>query len=150
METEEDYKRFLISLYGKNISPVFEQLFYDLIKEDCEFLDFEETDKCLKNINSFNSEGDLGYRHSVIYGNIFMTPINDNKEFFIHNESSTDNIYVTYTTNNCQQIYYLMPKQWKWIGNCEKFVQIKTSEMPNNLIYNFDLNLPCHFKLEPD
>ena len=148
MESESDYQKFLVDFYGSNKSPVFEELFYNLIDGNYELLNQVETDKNIKHLGYFISNGDLGYRHPVIYGSLFMTPINDNKQFFLCNDSETHTIYVDYKTNGFEEIYSLRPNMWLRIHTCKDFVEIKTSEMIKDHFYKFDLNIPCKFTFE--
>lgn len=149
LETEEDYLNFMRGLYGDNISPVFENLFKDIIISDCEFLDENETYQYIENLSAFISEtGDLGYRHKVVYKSLLMTPINDNTEFIIHN-STKNRIYVNYITydetgNLSDTLHIIHPNYWVKMP-CRKSVEIKTSEMPVDKSIIFDLSEPCLF-----
>ena len=152
LETEEDYLNFLYKIYGDNSSSIFEILFNDLISNDCEYLDIDETKKYIENISVNISEtGDLGYRHKIIYKSLLITPINDNQEFFICNLSN-NTVYFNYKTfdSNDQSISSLevvYPNCWMR-KPCRKFVEIKSSEMPNDKSTIFDLTQPCGFVIK--
>ena len=151
MESEEDYIKFLHSLYGHNLSPVFEELFNDIIKNDCEYLNPNSTFEYIENIGICFSGGDLGHRHKLCYNNIFMTPVNNNTEFFMKNSSIDTNIYLEYTTENSpghptSTLISISPGSWTKV-ECSKFVQIKTSEMKINKSVKFDLSNPCTFTM---
>ena len=149
MESEEDYIKFLYSLYGYNLSPVFEELFNHIIKNDCEYLNPNSTFEYIENIGICFSGGDLGHRHKLCYNSIFMTPVNNNTEFFMKNSSNDTNLYVEYTTENSSGIptstlISISPISWIKV-ECSKFVEIKTSEMKINKSVRFDLSNPCTF-----
>ena len=151
MESEEDYIKFLHSLYGHNLSPVFEELFNDIIKNDCEYLNPNSTFEYIENIGICLSGGDLGHRHKLCYNSIFMTPVNNNTEFFMKNSSIDTNIYLEYTTENSpghptSTLISISPGSWTKV-ECSKFVQIKTSEMKINKSVKFDLSNPCTFTM---
>jgi hypothetical protein len=149
MESEEDYIKFLYSLYGCNLSPVFEHLFNDIIKNDCEYLNPNSTFEYIEHLGVCISAGDLGYRHKLTYNNIFMTPITNNTEFFIQNNSKDTDIYVEYTTENSlghttSTLISMKVNHWA-IYKCSNFVEIKTSQMKSDKSVRFDLSHPCDF-----
>ena len=151
MESEEDYIKFLCSLYGYNLSPVFEQLFNDIIKNDCEYLNINSTFEYIEHLGICISVGDLGYRHKLCYKNIFMTPITNNTEFFLQNNSKDTDIYVEYTTENSSghptsTLISILPGCWV-ICKCSKFIEIKTSQMKSDKSVRFDLSNPCTFTI---
>jgi hypothetical protein len=151
MESEEDYIKFLYSLYGYNLSPVFEELFNHIIKNDCEYLNPNSTFEYIENIGICFSGGDVGHRHKLCYNNIFMTPVNNNTEFFMKNSSNDTNLYLEYTTENSSghptsTLISILPGNWIKT-ECSKFVQIKTSEMKINKSVTFDLSNPCTFTM---
>jgi hypothetical protein len=151
MESEEDYIKFLYSLYGCNLSPVFEELFDHIVKNDCEYLNPKTTFEYIENIGICLSDGDVGRRNKLCYNSIFMTPINNNKEFLMINNSIDTNIYGEYSTENSSgqttnTLFSILPGNWVKC-ECSKFVQIKTSEMKANTYVRFDLSNPCNFTL---
>lgn len=151
LETEDDYLNFMYRIYGDNSSGVFEALFNLLIHNDCEYLDSNETSKYIENLSKNLSEtGELGLRHKVMYKSIFMTPVNENREFFIQNFSSNP-IYIEYKTYDSEDrltsnLDIINPSCWVR-KPCKKLVEIKTSEMPNNKSVSFDLSEPCGFNI---
>jgi hypothetical protein len=151
METEDDYIKFIHSLYGRNLSPVFEELFHNIIKNNCEYLDKPFTYAHIENIGACESSGDTGFRHDITYGSILMTPINNNTEFFMHNGSDDTSIYIQYTTadalgNPITTIHEVLPKNWNRF-KCSNFVEIKTSQMKLGKYLKFDLSKPCTFTI---
>ena len=154
LETEEDYSKFMYQLYGNNTSPVFEHLLFDIFGKDCEFID---RDECFKNVENVgicvSSGGDFGLRHKIIYKNLMMTPVNDNKDFFIYNSSSSHTIYVELKTYRNESYvvdtFGVPPLRW-FSFSCSKQVEIKTSDMPENYCVTFDLSEPCTFTLTPN
>lgn len=149
METEDDYIKFLNNLYGYNLSPVFEGIFRDLIKDQVHYLDVEKSHEHIENIDMCLSDGDLGLRHKIGYGKLQITPVNDNKQFFISNLSQTREIYLEYITEGYRDIFRLSPSSWLILDNCKNFVEIKSSEFKNNEVIKFDLSQPCDFTIKP-
>jgi hypothetical protein len=154
LENEDDYMKFMHTLYGCNASPVFEQLLYSIIKDDCEYLDEKSTFEFIEHLGVCLSDGDMGFRHNIVYGNILMIPINDNTEFFIynvHNTSPDGKTYIEYTTENSSgqlsnTLFLLLPGRWIRCP-CSKFVEIKTSQMKSDKSVRFDLSKPCTFTI---
>lgn len=151
LETEQDYINYMNTLYGSNISPVFEGLLDDLIKNDCEYINKEESFSNIENLGICMSDGDIGMRHKILYKNLLMTPVNNNSEFFFHNGSKDKAVYIQYTTGNGQQgsttsLHLISPNSWYRFG-CREFVEIKTSDMKSDESIRFDLDQPCAFKL---
>lgn len=147
IETEDDYEKFLINIYGNNTSPVFEQLFHDLIKNNCEYLDETASNKNLVNLDQFSSSSDAGFRHFNWYRDLFVAPINDNKEFFMVNDSNKESLYVTYKTDGFSEILKIVPNGWVRLSNCKNFVEIHSSQMTTDAKLIFDLSKPCTFTL---
>lgn len=145
METEDDYEKFMCNIYGSNTSPVFETLFHDLIKKECTYLDKTNTDKYVGDLKLFTSGGDLGYRHDVVYGDMLMTPVNDNKQFIVINQGLKC-IYVDYTTEGYSEIVCVDPGRWIMFYICTNYIDVRTSQMPTNKVCHFDLSKPCQFK----
>lgn len=153
METENDYLKFMNQLYGDNTSPVFEHLMFDLFGKNSEFMD---RDECFKNIEHLgicvSNNGDNGLRHKVIYKNLFITPTNNNKDFFIYNSSPTHAVYVEFKTYRNESLFIdtfnVPPQQW-FSFSCSKRVEIKTSDMPVDHVVTFDLSEPCNFTFGP-
>lgn len=151
LETEDDYNKFVYKLYGDNISPIFETLFNDLIKNDCEYLNKDHTYTFIENINNCMSDDQGFYRHKIMYNKLFMTPINDNSEFFMFNESKIKSIYVNFSTYNKSNelksnVIFIEPGSWRKF-ECNKSVIIKTSDMNMSTSVTFDLNEPCKFTM---
>jgi hypothetical protein len=151
MENEEDYLKFIQNLYGKNLSPVFEEILFTIIKNNCEFLDKETKNEYIENIGACMSNGDSGYRHRICYKNLLMTPVNNNTEFFMHNDSDDVIIYIKYSTANetgdrVDSIHELHPRNY-FKFKSSKFVEIKTSQMKMSESRTFDLSIPCTFTM---
>lgn len=151
MENEEDYLKFIQNLYGKNLSPVFEEVLFGMIKNNCEFLNKETAYEYIENIGACMSTGDSGFRHQTCYKNLFMTPVNDNNEFFMYNASDDNIIYIKYSTENelgnrVDSIHELTPRNFLKF-KCSKYVEIKTSQMKMSESRIFDLSLPCNFTI---
>jgi hypothetical protein len=151
METEAGYIKFMYKLYGCNLSPVFEELFYNIIDKKCEYLDEKLTNEYIEDIGVCFSGGDLGFRHEIVYNNLLMTPVNNNTEFFAKNSSTDSNVYLEYTTEDSSgqsssTLFLLLPGRWIRC-KCSKFVEIKTSQMKYGKSVRFDLSKPCTFTI---
>lgn len=146
METEEDYLNFLIKFYGYNKSPVFEELFNNLLYDQFEFLDEAKTNENIVNVSCFLSGGDFGYRHSVLYGDLILTPIDDNQKF-LFKHCGLKTVYIDFKTDNLHHILCIRPGHYLVINlQNNSFVEVKTSDMDENKVVRFDLNQPCKFK----
>jgi len=151
METEAGYIKYMYKLYGCNLSPIFEELFYNIIDKKCEYLDEKLTNEYIEDIGVCFSGGDLGFRHEIVYNNLLMTPVNNNAEFFAKNSSTDSNIYLEYTTEDSSgqsssTLFLLLPGRWIRC-KCSKFVEIKTSQMKYGKSVRFDLSKPCTFTI---
>lgn len=153
LETENDYLNFLNKTYNNNISPIFERMFNDLISKECEYLDKEKTYQYIDKISACESADDSIYRHKICYKKLFMTPVNNNTEFFFYNDKNNQkSIYLTYSTfdefdNFVTKNIIVDPDRWFKL-KCSKLVEIKTSDMPYGKSVKFDLiNEQCRFTL---
>ena len=151
METESGYIKFMYKLYGCNLSPIFEELFNNILDNKCEYLDEKLTNEYIEDLGVCISGGDLGFRHEVLSNNLLMTPVNNNTEFFMLNSSTDSNIYLEYTTEDpsgqsSSTLFLLLPRRWVR-SPCSKFVEIKTSHMKSDKSVRFDLSRPCDFTL---
>lgn len=137
LNTEDDYEKFLVSVYGYPKSPVYEELFSNLfIKYDAnsnpttaELLDDEYTESIIDRSTGMMSASE-GNRQRVTYKNLILCPTNDNTHFFIHHMGTTHTnpIFVEYKTNGYQETFVINCKCWRLIP-CKDTITVKTSEM---------------------
>jgi len=153
LETESDYLNFMHTLYNTNESPVFESLFKDIVHSECEYLNVEKTFDYIDKISACASSDDSIYRHKNVYKKLFLSPINNNSEFFFYNSSlNKKNIYINYSTfdsfdNLITSNIVLHPDQWI-LKSCNKYVEVNTSDMMSDESLKFDLvNEPCKFTM---
>lgn len=82
-----------------------------------------------------------------------MTPINDNSQFYVGNNSKNKTIHFEYITEYTtgvpiSSMHVVEPNEWR-LFQCNTYVEIKSSEMPPNHRIKFDLSEPCGFTLKP-
>lgn len=150
LESESDYIDFINKLYGQNLSPVFEHLFNDLIKNDCIYMDTDSTLKNIENLSACISSGDNGYRYKIFYKDLLVTPVNDNTKFFANNLSEKNSVCFKYTTQNTNKetitsIHFINPKNYVLL-DCNNFVEITVPNTTTQIdCVRFDLSTPCTF-----
>jgi hypothetical protein len=153
LETEDDYLKFIHKFYGYNLSPVFEELFFNIIKNDCEYLNKEKTYEYIDNISTCTSSDDSIHRHKIVYKNLFVTPVNNNSEIFFFNTSKNNKSvygkYITYDDSDTLITENIVIESTRWVKfKCFKSVEIITSDMPEGKSIKFDLiKEPCAFTL---
>ena len=153
LETEDDYIKFINKFYGYNLSPVFEELFFNIIKNDCEYLNKEKTYEYIDNISACASSDDSIHRHKIVYKNLFVTPVNNTSEIFFFNTSKNNkSVYVKYTTYDDSDNLItenVVIESTRWVKfKCFKSIEIITADMPEGRSIKFDLiKESCAFTL---
>ena len=132
---------------------MFEELFFNIIKNDCEYLNKEKTYEYIDNISACASSDDSIHRHKIVYKNLFVTPVNNNSEIFFFNTSKNNkSVYVKYTTYDDSDNLItenVVIESTRWVKfKCFKSIEIITADMPEGRSIKFDLiKESCAFTL---
>jgi hypothetical protein len=146
LNTEDDYENFMRQLYGGvAVSPVYEELFANIfvqyngdIPTAAELIPVSTYHEYVDGFGAYMSAGSTTLRHGIGHNGVLLVPINDNKEFFMHNGSGYP-IMVNYTTKDFTTQFRLDPAHWrKFLA--DTFVTVTTSDMlKTNESMTFDL-----------
>lgn len=144
MNTEEEYREFLIKLYGSPQSPVYERMFEYLFLKDGAYHVLTEENLC--SVIDFNSmvgsAGDVGNarRSYVAYGGALICPIHDGTACLILNEN-THPILVEYTTGDPEKTHHFSvgPGQWITMPASHHIKVVTVDMMASGLSLTFDL-----------
>lgn len=140
LDTEDDYEKFMMSVYGTATSPVFESLFMHLVKDKIELMDQGETFQHINKIGVCSSDGG-DHRHQSFRKNLLCSLINDDTGLLVWNTSYDSNNLIEISIDGRESLYKLHPRSFT-ILNCttEKIIEIKSSLMSPNDKIIFDKN----------
>jgi hypothetical protein len=138
LDSEDDYENFMVKTYGSNTSPVFESLFYDLVKNDIEIMDQDETFSYINNPGLCGSDNGI-FRHHSIRKSFVCCFLNDGFDLLLWNDFKEKSILVELKVDGIESTLILKPSSFN-IRNCNynDCVEVKTSDMDPKDVIRFD------------
>jgi hypothetical protein len=150
LNTEDDYEQLLIRTYGTPLSTVYEQLFADLFIKyignweagdatGAELIPASVYWETVDGYGKYMSDGaDGNNRVTMAYNKVYLTPVNDNSQFFVYNTKESP-VFLDYTTEGYHTTFLVHPHTWHLLPANTYATAITSDMLVRNHKFTYDL-----------